>query len=42
MLESSVVDHSLGPRGELGLVTRDIKYVIHTHMHWDHTGGNRF
>lgn len=27
---------------ELGLVTRDIKYVIHTHMHWDHTGGNRF
>lgn len=27
---------------ELGLETKDIKYVIHTHLHWDHTGGNRF
>lgn len=28
--------------GELGLKTQDIKYVINTHLHWDHTGGNRF
>ncbi len=27
---------------ELGLETKDIKYVINTHLHWDHTGGNRF
>lgn len=27
---------------ELGLETKDVKYVIHTHLHWDHTGGNRF
>jgi N-acyl homoserine lactone hydrolase len=27
---------------ELGLTAGDIRYVIHTHMHWDHTGGNRF
>jgi len=27
---------------EMGLETKDIKYVINTHLHWDHTGGNRF
>lgn len=27
---------------ELGLEVGDIKYVINTHLHWDHTGGNRF
>jgi N-acyl homoserine lactone hydrolase len=27
---------------QLGLSTSDIKYVINTHLHWDHTGGNRF
>ncbi|MCR4443393.1 MAG: N-acyl homoserine lactonase family protein [Peptococcaceae bacterium] len=26
----------------LGLKTDDISYVINTHLHWDHTGGNRF
>jgi len=27
---------------KLGLNVNDIKYVIQTHLHWDHTGGNRF
>lgn len=27
---------------EIGVDVDDIKYVINTHMHWDHTGGNRF
>ena len=27
---------------EMGLTVSDIKYVIQTHLHWDHTGGNRF
>ena len=26
---------------EIGIKKSDIKYVINTHMHWDHTGGNR-
>lgn len=27
---------------KLGLKPDDIKYVINTHFHWDHVGGNRF
>ena len=27
---------------EINVKAREIKYVINTHMHWDHTGGNRF
>ncbi|MCL5046533.1 MAG: N-acyl homoserine lactonase family protein [Actinobacteria bacterium] len=27
---------------ELGVKPEEIKWVIHTHLHWDHTGGNRF
>lgn len=27
---------------QLGLTTGDIKHVINTHLHWDHTGGNRY
>ncbi|MBC7335667.1 MAG: N-acyl homoserine lactonase family protein, partial [Clostridia bacterium] len=27
---------------QLGLVPEDVHRVIHTHLHWDHTGGNRF
>lgn len=27
---------------ELGLAVRDVRMVILTHMHWDHTGGLRF
>ena len=27
---------------QLGLSLGDIKYVINTHLHWDHTGGNKF
>lgn len=26
---------------ELGVNPSDIRFVINTHMHWDHTGGNR-
>jgi N-acyl homoserine lactone hydrolase len=26
---------------EIGIKENDIKYVINTHLHWDHTGGNR-
>lgn len=26
---------------EIGIKTSDIRFVINTHMHWDHTGGNR-
>lgn len=27
---------------ELDVSVSDIKYVVNTHMHWDHTGGNQF
>ncbi len=27
---------------EMGVETQDIDIVINTHLHWDHTGGNRF
>jgi len=27
---------------ELGLTTSDIRMVLLTHLHWDHTGGLRF
>jgi len=27
---------------QLGLAVGDIPYVIQTHLHWDHTGGNKF
>jgi N-acyl homoserine lactone hydrolase len=27
---------------ELGLKTNDIKYVVNSHLHYDHTGGNKF
>lgn len=27
---------------ELGVSINDVKVVINTHLHWDHTGGNRF
>lgn len=27
---------------ELGIGVNDIKYILQTHLHWDHTGGNRF
>lgn len=27
---------------QLGLTPDDVRQVIHTHLHWDHTGGNRF
>jgi N-acyl homoserine lactone hydrolase len=27
---------------EIGVSPDDVKYVINTHLHWDHTGGNRF
>ena len=27
---------------ELDLKTDDIKYVVNSHFHWDHTGGNQF
>ncbi len=27
---------------QLGLSVNDIKYVINTHLHWDHTGGNKY
>jgi N-acyl homoserine lactone hydrolase len=27
---------------ELGLSTGDISYVINSHLHWDHSGGNQF
>ncbi|GAW93543.1 N-acyl homoserine lactonase family protein [Calderihabitans maritimus] len=28
--------------GQLGFSINDVKFVINTHLHWDHTGGNRF
>jgi len=27
---------------ELGLTPKDIKFVVNSHLHWDHTGGNQF
>src|SRR5690625_2516369 len=27
---------------KIGVSPNDIKYVINSHFHWDHTGGNRF
>jgi len=27
---------------ELGLTTDDIRFVVNSHFHWDHTGGNQF
>lgn len=27
---------------KVGISPEDIKYVVNSHLHWDHTGGNRF
>jgi glyoxylase-like metal-dependent hydrolase (beta-lactamase superfamily II) len=27
---------------KIGLTPKDIKYVVNSHLHWDHCGGNRF
>lgn len=35
-------DHILHRLAEVGVESKDIKYVVHTHMHWDHTGGDQY
>lgn len=37
LTEEDDVVHRLG---QIGLTAADIRWVIHTHLHWDHTGGN--
>jgi glyoxylase-like metal-dependent hydrolase (beta-lactamase superfamily II) len=37
LAEEDDIAHRLG---QIGLKATDISWVIHTHLHWDHTGGN--
>lgn len=35
-------DDILNRLNEIGISSDDIRIVINTHLHWDHTGGNRY
>lgn len=39
LTEQDDVRHRLD---DLGLTPRDMRYVVNSHLHWDHCGGNRF
>ena len=41
MISISAEDDVRNRLKELGLKTDDIRYVVNSHFHWDHTGGNQ-
>jgi N-acyl homoserine lactone hydrolase len=42
MISISAEDDVRNRLKELDLKTDDIRYVVNSHFHWDHTGGNQF